>query len=649
MRINHFLRKNNKIIIYLILVFIAIIPCIIMFNKGYIWCHDNAFHYAQIQDLYDSIRSGNFNYYLNYETANYLGVGVRLMYGSFSHLITALIGIIIIPFGMSLTAAMKIVIMISMIISSIYTYKLAYKITNSQVSSILSAALFVLFPYRFCLIYVRNAYAETLALSIVPIVFLGVYEIINNYSSSRKPYFRTIIGMTLLILTHNITAFYTAIFVIVYALCSFNKLYKHLKDKNLYLNILCSIIFILTLSSWFLLPLLESKKTGLYRVFDSEAMRTGLDAVISSSKSSMAYFTCGLNFKYFNNFFIFSLLGISLSASIAFLSLYFEKRSRRNLIILVIFIISFVASFVFSFFCNVDYVVYSSMVIVLIAYFSPFKTIKAKNKWQDLIVFGFLSVLVILLIFCGQIWKALPSIFYNIQFSWRLFGFLGLFLAIFIGILFSILEKRMMIVARLFSAVLVGILFVIMKPISTNEYNYSAESNWNENYSIKKEDTYYMYSTGWQLEYFTTDFFASTPKSKFWWEIYSNYLANEKKGDPVDHPGLIFGNASFSNYNYNNGVITFKLDNKTESIVEVARVYYKGYHILIKDNAGVIHELEAFNNESYVAFKTNLSGEVTIYYKKTPTMTAGIYISYIAFVCLASFILKSYDYETKWN
>lgn len=89
-----------------------------------------------------------------------------------------------------------------------------------------------------------------------------------------------------------------------------------------------------------------------------------------------------------------------------------------------------------------------------------------------------------------------------------------------------------------------------------------------------------------------------------------------KKGDPVDHPGLISGNASFSNYNYNNGVITFKLDNKTESIVEVARVYYKGYHILIKDNAGVIHELEAFNNESYVAFKTNLSGEVTIYYKK---------------------------------
>lgn len=647
--INHFFKKNNKIIIYIILILIAIIPCTIMFKKGYIWCHDNAFHYAQIQDLYDSIRSGNFNYYLNFETANYLGVGVRLMYGSLSHLITALIGIIITPFGMSLTAAMKIVIMISMIISSIYTYKLVYKITSSQASSILSSTIFVLFPYRFCLIYVRNAYAETLALSIVPIVFLGVYEIIHNYSSSLKPYFKTIIGMTLLILTHNITAFYTAIFVIIYALCSFNKLYKHLKDKYFYLNIICSLIFILALSSWFLLPLLESKKTGLYRVFDSEAMRTGLDAVISSSKSSMAYFTCGLNFKYLNNLFIFSLLGISLSATIAFLSLYFEKRSKRNLILLVIFSLSFIASFVLSFFYYIDYVVYTSIIIVLIAYFVPFKAIKSKNKWQDLIIFGVLSLLTIMLIFWGSFWKILPSIFYNIQFSWRLFGFLGLFLAVFIGILFSTLEKRMLIIARLSSGVFVGILFVIMKPISTNEYYYSDESNWNENYSIKKEDTYYMYSTGWQLEYFTTDFFASTPKSKFWWEIYSDYLANEKKGDPVDHPGLISGNASFSNYNYNNGIITFKLENKAESIVEVARVYYKGYHILIKDEEGIIHEIEAFNNESYVAFKTNLSGEVTIYYEKTPTMNVGIYISYIAFVCFIGLILKSYDYDTKWN
>ena len=647
--INHLIKKNNKIIIYIILILIAIIPCTIMFKKGYVWCHDNAFHYAQIQDLYDSIRSGNFNYYLNYETANYLGVGVRLMYGSFSHLITALIGIIITPFGMSLTAAMKIVIMISMIISSIYTYKLVYKITNSQASSILSSTIFVLFPYRFCLIYVRNAYAETLALSIVPIVFLGVYEIIHNYSSSLKPYFRTIIGMTLLILTHNITAFYTAIFVIIYALCSFNKLYRHLKDKYFYLNIICSLIFILALSSWFLLPLLESKRTGLYRVFDSVSMRTSLDAVISSSKSSMAYFTCGLNFKYLNNLFIFSLLGISLSASIAFLSLYFEKRSKRNLILSLIFSLSFITAFVLSFFYYIDYVVYTSIIIVLIAYFVPFKMIKSKNKWQDLIIFGVLSILAILLIFCGFFWKILPSIFYNIQFSWRLFGFLGFFLAIFIGILFSTLEKKMLILARLSSGILVGILFVIMKPISTNEYYYSDESNWNENYSIKKEDTYYMYSTGWQLEYFTTDFFASTPKSKFWWEIYSDYLANEKKGNPVNHPGLISGNATFSNYNYNNGIITFKLDNKEESIVEVARVYYKGYHISIKDETGIIHEIEAFNNESYVAFKTNLSGEVTIYYKKTPTMTVGIYISYMAFVCFAGLILKSYDYETKWN
>ena len=62
-----------------------------MFNKGFIKGHDNEFHYAQIQDLYDSIKNGNFNFYLNYETIHTYGMGVRLMYASLSHFITVFI------------------------------------------------------------------------------------------------------------------------------------------------------------------------------------------------------------------------------------------------------------------------------------------------------------------------------------------------------------------------------------------------------------------------------------------------------------------------------------------------------------------------------------------------------------------------------
>ena len=649
--INSTLRKYNKFIVYSILVIIAIIPCIIMLNKGFIWGHDNAFHYAQIQDLYDAIRSGNFNYYLNFETANYLGVGVRLMYGSLSHLITALIGILITPLGLSLTAAMKIVIVLSMILSSIYTYKFIYRITGRQITGILASAIFVLFPYRFCLIYVRNAFAETIALSLVPVVFTGVYGIIHDSSSSLKPYFQTIIGMTLLILTHNITAFYTAFFVVIYALFYLDKIFKKIKNKYYSLNIFISILFIVLLCSWFLLPLLESRRSNLYRVFDSEAMGTNLKSIINSSKSSIAYYQCGLNFRYQSNLLFACLLGLSLSFLIYFFNLYFFKRQKRYFVTVIISFICFICCLIFSIFSNVDYVVYLSLIIVPLAFFIPLKGINQKILKKDIIAFLTLTILTLILIFCGNAWKILPTIFYNIQFTWRLFGFLGFFMAASISIGFSTLNYNAF--ARIINMAcgfFIVISFVIIKPISTTEYYYSESSKWDIENTIKKEDTYYMYSTGWQLEYFTVDFFDSNvSKSSYWWEIYYKYLADGSNGEAVDHPGLISGRASFSNYKYNNGTITFDLFNNEESIIEVARVYYKGYHATIKDSEGVIHNLECFNNESYVAFKTDLSGEVTVYYKKTPTMNAGILISYITLICFIGLICINKDYEIEWN
>lgn len=646
--IKYFFKKHNQLFIYLMLIFIALSPCFIMFNKGYIWCHDNAFHYAQIQDLYDSIKSGSLSYYLNYETANYLGLGVRLMYGSFSHLITALIGILLANFGLSLTASMKLVIMLSMILSAISSYKLLYKACGSTISSILGATFFVLFPYRFCLIYVRNAYAETLALSLVPLVFLGVYEILNDYSSSNKPYIITIIAMTLLILTHNITAFYTAIFVLIYASLSFKKLSSHLTDKKLYLNVIISVLLILSMSSWFLFPLLESKKAGIYRVFDSDAMRTSLDSIISSTKSAYAYFESGLNFKYLNNLILFLAIAIILGALAFFFNLYYKKRKLRYLTFMIAFLIAFIAIIITSFFFEIDYIIYTSLIFLPIFYFFPFKYKKTSFKYNELISFSCLSIIAVILIFVGYVWKILPQIFYNIQFSWRLFGFLGFFLGMSIGHLCSLVEIKFNFICKLAAAILIGALFSVIKPLSINEYYYSEDSKWSEENSIKKEDTFYMYSAGWQLEYFTIDFFNSSPKSSFWWEIYYN-LSDAKNGEAIMHPGLISGSASFANYSYSNGVISFDLKTEKESVIELARVYYKGYKVYLKDNEGVVHELEAFNNESYVAFKTDLSGEVLVYYKKTPAINAGICLSFIGLICFLAYALKKYNIDTRWD
>ena len=217
-----------------------------------------------------------------------------------------------------------------------------------------------------------------------------------------------------------------------------------------------------------------------------------------------------------------------------------------------------------------------------------------------------------------------------------------------IGHLCSLVEIKFNFICKLAAAILIGALFSVIKPLSINEYYYSEDSKWSEENSIKKEDTFYMYSAGWQLEYFTIDFFNSSPKSSFWWEIYYN-LSDAKNGEAIMHPGLISGSASFANYSYSNGVISFDLKTEKESVIELARVYYKGYKVYLKDNEGVVHELEAFNNESYVAFKTDLSGEVLVYYKKTPAINAGICLSFIGLICFLAYALKKYNIDTRWD
>ena len=148
-------KRYRSILIYSCIFLLALIPCLIMFNKGFIKGHDNEFHYAQIQDLYDSIKNGNFNFYLNYETIHSYGMGVRLMYASLSHFITVFIGLIIIPFGFSLTSAMKMTIFLSILFSGIFTYWFTKSVTKKELPGIVAAAIYIMFPYRYTDIFHR--------------------------------------------------------------------------------------------------------------------------------------------------------------------------------------------------------------------------------------------------------------------------------------------------------------------------------------------------------------------------------------------------------------------------------------------------------------------------------------------------------------
>ncbi|UKI50625.1 MAG: hypothetical protein L6U99_04430 [Clostridium sp.] len=68
---------------------------------------------------------------------------------------------------------------------------------------------------------------------------------------------------------------------------------------------------------------------------------------------------------------------------------------------------------------------------------------------------------------------------------------------------------------------------MIIRPLNSSAYETSSDIQ------IDIEDTYYVYSAGWQLEYFPK-IFLEGPKSNFWWRWYNTIY---KKTDEKDFNG----------------------------------------------------------------------------------------------------------------
>lgn len=164
-----------------------------------------------------------------------------------------------------------------MVLSGIFMYKLVYRITNNHVASVLSAIIYITTPYHLTDLYNRMAIAELTSFVFLPIVFLGMYELVNT---NQKTYY-LIIGAIGLLLTHNVITIYTAIFCIVYLLIN----YKKLKESKVLIHICISIIVILLCTSFYWIPLLEHYFATTYEVFVPGRMYN--NETIISTKSSI--------------------------------------------------------------------------------------------------------------------------------------------------------------------------------------------------------------------------------------------------------------------------------------------------------------------------------------------------------------------------
>lgn len=253
--------KEKNIIYILILMVVATIAALpLLSSKLDVYTDDGIQHIARSFGTYEAIKNGVCFGNIIPSFSNGFGYSWNLFYGAFTT-----IGIIIFRIiSGSYIIGYKLFAYTCLLFSGIFMYKFVSSISENKNVGLLAGALYIIAPYHLTDLYVRNAIAEFASFMFIPLVFWGLYNIINK---EKNTYYLTL-GAVGLIFTHNISTLYTAIFACIYLIVNI----KCLKEKEVIKALIINLVFIIVISSCFILPLLETKFSAEYRVYEEETM-----------------------------------------------------------------------------------------------------------------------------------------------------------------------------------------------------------------------------------------------------------------------------------------------------------------------------------------------------------------------------------------
>jgi len=248
---------------YFVIFFFSCIVAIPIFTLQLKLTHDGSLHILRLIGTDLSIENTSFPHLVIPIFCDNLGYSINAFYSQ----VATYIPYIFTAFPIHYTDALKIFAYFTILLSGISMYNFSYEITKKRPVALLASIIYMLSPYRFEDMYIRFALAEFTTFIFIPILFQGLYNLFQG--DGTKHYYITI-GAAGLILTHTITALYIAIFSLIYILFNFKKI----KQKQILKKLLMNMLFIITITAFFWVVLLEFKTHTSYTIFDKEIMRT---------------------------------------------------------------------------------------------------------------------------------------------------------------------------------------------------------------------------------------------------------------------------------------------------------------------------------------------------------------------------------------
>jgi hypothetical protein len=240
--------KTNILFIGAIFLLSAVILLPLLFNTS--WSgdiHDLKTHLVDIRAMCDAWDNRQFGTRIFPLIQQDFGYATGIAYSMFPSAIAA---IFIKVFGMSVRFALFSEILLLFFISGLVVYTLIKRITGKKHIAVISACVYILFPYNLTNVYARFAFAEMFIMLIIPLIAWSLYELFtkDNYKLFL-PLF--VIGFSLSLFFHSILTVYIFIFVLIYCLLNYKKLF----GKYYFLPIGAAGFISLLITSFYWLPL----------------------------------------------------------------------------------------------------------------------------------------------------------------------------------------------------------------------------------------------------------------------------------------------------------------------------------------------------------------------------------------------------------
>lgn len=258
--------KHRNLIDIVVIIFVACLIGIPLLNSRLnVYYDDGIQHIARALGTGEAFKENFLFPNIISSFSNGYGYSWNLFYGPLSVYGICLINLIINNFLISY----KIFVLICMAFSGITMYKFLKEVSGNNDVGILASILYMSFPYHLTDLYTRNALGEYVSFVFIPLVFLGLYRL---FFTEKKSY-PLAIGAIGLILTHNLSTIMVAFFALIYVIYNLEKF----KDKKILKKLLINVLFIILITSFYWIPVLEARLSSNYQVYESGMMSTPED------------------------------------------------------------------------------------------------------------------------------------------------------------------------------------------------------------------------------------------------------------------------------------------------------------------------------------------------------------------------------------